>query len=141
LGMVGVWALGQCGLMPIRLLIVDDHDLVRESLGAALDGQREIEVVGCAGDGYEALETAVAVRPDVVLMDLMMPRLDGIATTRMLRRLCPDSRVVVLTATTAGRAHQRAAAAGATSVVAKNADLAAVVEAIVAAATPRPQVY
>jgi NarL family two-component system response regulator LiaR len=134
LGVVVDGADSQCCLMPIRLLIVDDHDFVRDTISAALAGHSQIEVVGRARDGVEAVEAAVEVKPDVVLMDLMMPRLDGIAATRLLRKLCPDSRVVVLTSATPDSPPE-AKAAGATSVIAKDAALTTVVDAIVAAAT------
>jgi NarL family two-component system response regulator LiaR len=81
----------------IRVLIVDDHAVVREGLRTFLELQDGIEVVGEAGDGLEALDQAAALTPDVILMDLVMPRLDGVAAMRKLRERSPDSRVIVLT--------------------------------------------
>jgi two-component system, NarL family, response regulator LiaR len=81
----------------IRVLLVDDHAVVREGLRAFLDLQEGIEVIGEAGDGAEALEQADRLRPDVILMDLVMPRLDGVGAMRELRRRIPGSRVIVLT--------------------------------------------
>jgi len=81
----------------IRILIVDDHAVVREGLRAFLDLQEGFEVVGEAGDGEEALGAAERLRPDVVLMDLVMPRRDGVAAMRELRDRVPGSRVIVLT--------------------------------------------
>ena len=82
---------------PIRVLVVDDHAVVREGLRAFLELQEGIEVVAEAGDGREAVETAARLRPDVILMDLVMPRLDGVAAMRELREAVPEARVIVLT--------------------------------------------
>jgi len=82
---------------PIRVLLVDDHAVVREGLRAYLELQEDLAVVGEAGDGEEALAAAEALRPDVILMDLVMPRLDGVGAMRELRRRLPDVRVIVLT--------------------------------------------
>jgi NarL family two-component system response regulator LiaR len=81
----------------IRVLIVDDHAVVREGLRTFLELQDGIEVVGEAGDGLQALDQAAALTPDVILMDLVMPRLDGVAAMRKLRERAPGSRVIVLT--------------------------------------------
>ena len=82
---------------PIRVLVVDDHAVVREGLRAFLELQDGIEVVADAADGQEAVETAARAHPDVILMDLVMPRLDGIAAMRALRETAPEARVIVLT--------------------------------------------
>jgi DNA-binding NarL/FixJ family response regulator len=81
----------------IRVLLVDDQGLFREALATLLAVHRDIEVVGEAGDGAEALDRAAALVPDVVLMDLRMPVLDGIAATRRLRVEQPGVRVIALT--------------------------------------------
>jgi DNA-binding NarL/FixJ family response regulator len=82
---------------PIRVLVVDDHAVVREGLRALLELQEGIEVVAEAADGREAVETAIRLRPDVILMDLVMPRLDGVAAMRELRVSVPQARAIVLT--------------------------------------------
>jgi two-component system, NarL family, response regulator LiaR len=81
----------------IRVLVVDDHAVVREGLRTFLSLQDGIEVVGEAGDGREAVAVAERERPDVVLMDLVMPRLDGVQAMRELRARVPRARVIVLT--------------------------------------------
>ena len=81
----------------IRVLIVDDHAVVREGLRAFLELQDGLEIVGEAGDGEQAIERALELSPDVILMDLVMPRLDGVGAMRSLRERAPDARVIVLT--------------------------------------------
>ena len=81
----------------IRVMLADDHAVVREGLRVFLELQEGIEVVGEAADGEEALGLAERLRPDVILMDLVMPRLDGVAAMRELRRRLPETRVIALT--------------------------------------------
>jgi two-component system, NarL family, response regulator LiaR len=83
--------------MPIRILIVDDHEVVRNGLRVTLGVDPDLEVVGEAADGAEAVRVANRLRPDVVLMDLLMPELDGIAATEVIRRELPDVEVIALT--------------------------------------------
>ena len=82
---------------PVKVLLVDDDDLMRAGLRAVLSSDAGVEVVGEAADGHEAVSAAIAWRPDVVLMDVRMPDLDGIAATRELLAAAPDARVVILT--------------------------------------------
>jgi len=82
----------------IRILLADDHPVVRDGLAAMLSTQPDLEVVGEAGTGAEAVAQAARLRPDVVLMDLEMPELDGIEAIRLLRAADPTVQVVVLTA-------------------------------------------
>lgn len=81
----------------IRVLVVDDHPLLREGIAAVLDQQPDIHLVGEAGDGSEALERFRAQRPDVTLMDLQMPEMNGIEAIRAIRAEFPDARIAILT--------------------------------------------
>jgi DNA-binding NarL/FixJ family response regulator len=82
---------------PVRVLLADDQRVVREGLGTLLGLLHDIEVVGMASDGEEAVALAIELRPDVVLMDLRMPRCDGVEATRRLRAHDPDVKVLMLT--------------------------------------------
>jgi NarL family two-component system response regulator LiaR len=117
----------------IRVLLVDDHAVVREGLRAFLDLQEGIEVAGEAGDGSEGVAAAERLRPDVVLMDLVMPRLDGVGAMRELRRRLPDARVIVLTSFTDEEKLLPALQAGAAGYLLKNAEPAELARAVRAA--------
>jgi DNA-binding NarL/FixJ family response regulator len=82
---------------PVRVLVVDDQRLIRDGIASLLALQPGVAVVGTASDGREAVEQAVTLEPDVVLMDVRMPEVDGIAALKMLRTRAPRCRVVMLT--------------------------------------------
>ena len=82
---------------PIRVLVVDDQRLIREGIASLLDLEPGLAVVGTAADGAAAVELAVQLRPDVVLMDVRMPTVDGVAATEMVRQRVPGCRVLMLT--------------------------------------------
>jgi DNA-binding NarL/FixJ family response regulator len=84
-------------MMPIRTLVADDHRIVRESLVAVLEASGACQVVGQAADGVEAVELALKLRPDVAILDISMPRLNGIEVVRRLRAELPSTRTLVLT--------------------------------------------
>jgi DNA-binding NarL/FixJ family response regulator len=83
--------------MAIRILLVDDQGIIREGLGSLLRSKPDIEVIGEAENGQIAVDMAIALQPDVVLMDVRMPVMDGVAAIRVLRQKAPDIKVLVLT--------------------------------------------
>lgn len=118
----------------IRILIVDDQALFRESLGMLLAAQPGLTVVGEAANGEDALRQVAALAPDVVLMDLRMPLLDGVAATRRLRADYPNSRVIVLTTFDDDGDVFEALRAGAVGYLLKDVSGARLVEAVTATA-------
>jgi two-component system, NarL family, response regulator LiaR len=117
----------------IRVLVADDHAVVREGLRTFLRLQKGIEVVGEAADGEEAVAEAVRLTPDVVLMDLVMPRLDGIEAMRRIRAEIPAARVIVLTSFAEDDKLLPAVRGGAAGYLLKSAQPREVVRAIRAA--------
>ncbi|MCA9952762.1 MAG: response regulator transcription factor [Anaerolineales bacterium] len=114
----------------IRLLIADDHPVVRDGLLAILSTQADFVVVGEAGDGLEAVALAAEVQPDVVLLDLEMPRMDGVETLRLLRQQNPAVRVIVFTAFDTDERILTAVQAGAQGYLLKGVPRAELFEAI-----------
>src|ERR1700730_7810584 len=107
--------------MPIRLLIADDHAVVRQGLRTFLSFDADLELVGEARDGREAVEMAGRLKPDVLLMDLMMPEMDGIAATTTIRRDYPEVEVIALTSVLDDASVADAVRAGAIGYLLKNA--------------------
>lgn len=120
--------------MAIRVLLVDDHAVVRAGLKMYLALEPDVEIVGEAADGLEAVERARALRPDVVLMDLLMPTLDGVAATLAIRAELPETEVVALTSVMEHEGVGRAIKAGAIGYLLKNTEADELVRAIRAAA-------
>jgi NarL family two-component system response regulator LiaR len=88
----------RCLLAKIRVVLVEDHVVVRQSLRQFLDRAGDLEVVGEAGDGEEGVRVATELKPDVIIMDMAMPKVNGIEATRRIKQLCPGSAVLALTA-------------------------------------------
>jgi NarL family two-component system response regulator LiaR len=121
-------------MSPITVLIADDHPIVQQGMKYLLDVQEDIEVAGIANDGAEAIDLVADLRPDVVLMDLNMPDVDGIEATRRIREINPGTQVVILTSHHQDAMVFPAIKAGALSYLLKSASPDEVVDAIRAAA-------
>ena len=103
----------------IRVMLVDDHPIMRNGLRDALEDVGDFEVVGLAGDGVEAVSAAQSLEPEVIVMDVMMPNKDGVDACREIMELLPDTKVLMLTASTEEDAAVEAVAAGATGYLQK----------------------
>ena len=125
--------------MSIRILIVDDHAVVRQGLRMFLALDDELEVVGEAANGEEAIRRAHELAPDVVLMDLLMPQMDGIAATEAIRRELPDVEVIALTSVLEDKAVYGAVRAGAIGYLLKDTQADELCRAIKAAAAGQVQ--
>jgi len=125
--------------MPIRVLVADDHSIVRKGLRAFLSLQRDLEIIGEAADGEEAVRMAQQLKPDVVLMDIKMPRMDGIAATAAIRRDLPDTEVIALTSVLEDASVVGAIKAGAIGYLLKDTEADDLCRAIKAAAAGQVQ--
>jgi NarL family two-component system response regulator LiaR len=123
---------------PIRIIIVDDHGMVRRGLIAYLSHRDDLAVIGEARDGQEAVRVCEDLQPDVVLMDLVMPELDGVATTRIIRKRWPQTQVIALTSFHEKDLVREALQAGAVSYLLKNVSGDDLATAIRAAHIGRP---
>ncbi len=125
--------------MTIRILLVDDHTVVRKGLRTFLSYDPDLEVVGEAADGAQALRLARELSPDVVLMDLLMPGMDGIEATAAIRRELPDTEVLALTSVLEDASVVGAVRAGAIGYLLKDTQAEALCQAIKAAAAGQVQ--
>ena len=117
-------------LTPIRVLIADDHRLFAEALEAILTAEPEIEVVGHARDGEQAVEQSLALKPDVILMDIAMPVVDGVEATKRIRKKQKRACVLMLTGSNSLTDVARAREAGAAGYVTKDKIAAQLIDAI-----------
>lgn len=136
--MTGTTMTGTTGSGRIRVLLVDDHEMVRQGLAVFLEVFDDLELAGEAEHGRDAVRRCAEVQPDVVLMDLMMPEMDGVAATRALREQFPAVRVIALTSFQEEGLVQRALQAGAIGYLLKNVSAAELAGAIRAAHAGRP---
>ncbi len=118
------------GVGKIRILIADDHAIVRMGLASLLGTKDDIEVVGEAEDGEAAVRQAAKLLPDMVIMDLMMPKMDGVAATAEIHRQLPDAKIMILTSYGASDGIAHALAAGATGALMKSTEFSEFVSAI-----------
>jgi DNA-binding NarL/FixJ family response regulator len=125
--------------MAIRILIADDHSVVRQGLRMFLGLDQGLEIVGEAADGAEALRLARELHPDVVLMDLLMPVIDGISATKMIRTELPETEVLALTSVLEDASVVGAVRAGAIGYLLKNTEADELLRAIHAAAAGQVQ--
>jgi NarL family two-component system response regulator LiaR len=123
---------------PIRVLVVDDHAMVRKGLATFLRIKPDLELVGEASDGEEALRLCAQAQPDVVLMDLVMPKMDGTTATQAIRERWPQVQVIALTSFQERKLVREALQAGAISYLLKNVSVDELAEAIRAAHAGRP---
>lgn len=114
----------------IRVLIADDHRLFSEALEAILESEPDIEVVGRARNGEEAVAQALELQPDVILMDIAMPVVDGVDATKRIRREQPEIRVLMLTGSNSRTDVARSREAGAAAYVTKDRIAAQLIDAI-----------
>ena len=119
---------------PIRLLLVDDHTVVRQGLKMVLSLEAGLEIIGEAGNGQEALDAITKLEPQVILMDLLMPVMDGVTAIRNIKRVYPDIEVVALTSVLEYRLVIDAVEAGAAGYLLKETGPEELIEAIYAAA-------
>lgn len=117
----------------IKLLIVDDHPMVREGMVVLLESIGDFEVVGNAGDGETGIRLCAEKQPDVVLMDMLMPGMDGVTATRLMHQKCPDVRIIAVTASKDESIIQNVLKAGAISYVLKDVSIYELAQAIRAA--------
>jgi DNA-binding NarL/FixJ family response regulator len=125
--------------MPIRILIVDDHSVVRQGLRMFLSRDEELEIIGEAENGAQAVALATELRPDVILMDMLMPVMDGIEATGTIRKSMPDTEVIALTSVLEDAAIVGAIKAGAIGYLLKDTQAAELRRAIKAAAAGQVQ--
>ncbi len=123
---------------PIRVLLVDDHTVVRSGLGAVLAASDDMSLVGEAGDGEEAVQQCARLCPDVVLMDLLMPKMDGVAATKVIHERWPQVRIIALTSFKEKEYVEGVLKAGATGYLLKNVSADELVAAIRRAVAGQP---
>lgn len=123
---------------PIRVLIVDDHPMVRRGLASALTVSEGINLVGEADDGEKAIILCKEQKPDVVLMDLLMPGTDGVAAIKAIKTDCPNTKIIVLTSFPEDDLVSRAIQAGAISYLLKNVNVTEITQAIHSAVAGKP---
>jgi NarL family two-component system response regulator LiaR len=126
------------GVQQVRVVVVDDHEIVRRGLATFLRVVPDLELVAEAGSGEEAVRVCERTQPDVVLMDMVLPGIDGVTATRAVRERCPRTRVIALTSFPDENLVQRALQAGATGYLLKNVGASELASAIRSAMLGKP---
>lgn len=123
---------------PLRILIADDHEALRQGVRAAIEQQSGWEVCGIATNGREAVELANELKPDVVVLDVVLPELNGLDALKRIKRSLPHTEAVIFTAHSEESSIQQAFAAGARSFISKSEPLASLIDALRSAAEHKP---
>lgn len=113
-----------------RVVVVDDNDMIRLSLNTLLQTCEEVEVIAEAADGREAFKMCCSLKPDVVIMDLVMPHMDGVAATRAILDCHPTARIIILTSTVESDLIEAALEAGAKQWLAKGTQITEIIDAV-----------
>jgi PAS domain S-box-containing protein len=132
------------GAAPVRVLLVDDHTLLRQALRTLLETETHVQVIGEASDGQEAIDLTDALKPDIILMDINMPKMDGVEATRRIKHQHPTTTVIALTFHNSGTMEREMRAAGATAFVAKSAaaeQVREVIQAVKVGTRPMKETY
>jgi DNA-binding NarL/FixJ family response regulator len=119
--------------MPCRIVICDDYDAYRFTMNALLEGDPRFEVVGEAANGIEAIERCAELQPDVVVLDIAMPEMDGLTALPTIRERCPDASIVMHSAFAERSVAENAASLGADGYLEKGSDFRAIVDTLLAA--------
>jgi DNA-binding NarL/FixJ family response regulator len=119
--------------MPCRILICDDYEAYRFTMHAILEGDSRFEIVGEAANGIEAIERSAELQPDVVVLDIAMPEMDGLTALPTIREQCPDARIVMHSAFAERAVAENAASLGANGYLEKGSDLGVIIATIASA--------
>lgn len=114
----------------ISVLLIDDHEIVRQGLRVSLENFEDFEVIGDTGDARKGLDICIKNQPDVVLMDIVMPIMDGVTATKLIREQCPETQIIALTSFDSDDHVQRALQAGAISYLMKNVSVEELANAV-----------
>jgi DNA-binding NarL/FixJ family response regulator len=121
-----------------RILIVDDHEIFRRGLRSLLESRPEFEILGEAGDGLQAIEKASELKPDLIVMDVSMPQLDGLQATRQIRKKLPQTKILILSQHDSSHMLSAALEAGANGYVTKSQVSRCLLSALDAVSSGRP---
>jgi NarL family two-component system response regulator LiaR len=133
--------MANAGTKTLRILLVDDHDMLRRGIAVVLSEFPDMEVVGMASSGREAIELCYQLKPDVILMDILMPDIDGLGATQIIRRNFPDVKIVVLSSFEEEALVQTAREFGVSAYLLKNVSIDELTDAIRNAYLGKPGIF